>query len=108
MCHRGRVVYAITYHRDARLFAELFDHRNFVVGHQVAPGFVETDFFIDGIGNLLIVTREHEHAIYAPLSYSCNHVLGGGTRREHGPAKPNRCRPLRVISRVMPPMEESD
>src|SRR3546814_6361900 len=70
---------------DRRLGAELFDCLDLVLGHQVAPGFLDADFRSDRSGYTLIVARHHDHALDAQRPEASDCVLCGSARRIHEP-----------------------
>src|SRR3546814_293107 len=79
------IIDAIPDHRDRRLGAELFDCLDLVLGHQVAPGFLDADFRSDRSGYTLIVARHHDHALDAQRPEASDCVLCGSARRIHEP-----------------------
>src|SRR3546814_8467757 len=59
--------------------------RLLVLGHQVAPGFLDADFRSDRSGYTLIVARHHDHALDAQRPEASDCVLCGSARRIHEP-----------------------
>ncbi|MNI53177.1 hypothetical protein D3C73_1079980 [compost metagenome] len=79
--HGRGVVDPVADHGDLGLGAQALDRLDLVVGHQVAPGLGQADLSGDGLGRLLMVARDHDHALDAQTAQPLQRIARGGSRR---------------------------
>ena len=79
------VALAIADHRDLLFCAQLLDRLDLVFGHQVTPRLVEANILGDGLGDFLMIPRDHDHPLDAERMQFGKRIARGGTGRIHQP-----------------------